>query len=734
MFGHKKRKKSEEAPEAEVVSKRKRDRGESQPPTGRRAEIAKLKRSERVSSVVSQTVLDQVMTEVRECNRFAVHHNGNPYYVCFMVDVLALGGLSRKQRNDDSRGQFIECIANGQVCCIATQVLLDDERLVIVPTEHTVQMLSEFGFMVDADYTCVFVSDDGTVMLPYWKDNCGQHEIAVPFTTLQDMYPSLNEMEYGEDEPMYNNISDYFVELGLSWACDEAADEIEAATSAGEDAGEPETIEETDKDEPIVLNEDVSAQSPAETVMMPKPSVHAEPPAAPQPVQQQSAPAPQQVPAPAPTHQPAPASAPRAQVPQQAPGRQVAADEWYASANDAFSSRDLGITVTTERFDAQFAALAKSCIGFSNTPLQTKGPIAETLDAMRRNANDDLRRVHRANLDRLRLEYINRCNDFLAELTYAYDLNNENEWADGKKDIDRKVTDLEADSAQQVNILRDRIDRDLDRAAKAFGETQARVAESEYRERHAQETARRKANVARDVSIDIESARASMMEELYAKRTEDARITFEAGQAKIIKELVEEYRDHIRDSEDAVFREHDRKMRAWLDENRSTDIMYMNAINEKMRLDNTVARIREQHTQEINELAARAKTDVERLEQQCARQASESERIMAELKERHDIEIERLRAELDAKTARENELVEKVSAAQSEAERMVKEQLSMKDAQIEQLKYERDNDARRFRTALYPIIAVAIVIAMAACFLGIWLGINNGVSIVTSLS
>lgn len=722
MFGHKKRKKSEEAPEAEVVSKRKRDRGEGQPPTGRRAEIAKLKRSERVSSVVSQTVLDQVMTEVRECNRFAVHHNGNPYYVCFMVDVLALGGLSRKQRNDDSRGQFIECIANGQVCCIATQVLLDDERLVIVPTEHTVQMLSEFGFMVDADYTCVFVSDDGTVMLPYWKDNCGQHEIAVPFTTLQDMYPSLNEMEYGEDEPMYNNISDYFVELGLSWACDEAADEIEAATSAGEDTGEPETVE----DEPIVLNEDVSVQSPAETVMMPKSSAHVEPPAAPQPVQQ--------APAPAPTHQPAPVSAPRAQAQQQAPGRQVAADEWYASANDAFSSRDLGITVTTERFDAQFAALAKSCIGFSNTPLQTKGPIAETLDAMRRNANDDLRRVHRANLDRLRLEYIDRCNDFLAELTYAYDLNNENEWADGKKDIDRKVMDLEADSAQQVNILRDRIDRDLDRAAKAFGETQARVAESEYRERHAQETARRKANVARDVSIDIESARASMMEELYAKRTEDARITFEAGQAKIIKELVEKYRDHIRDSEDAVFREHDRKMRAWLDENRSTDIMYMNAINEKMRLDNTVARIREQHTQEINELAARAKTDVERLEQQCARQASESERIMAELKERHDIEIERLRAELDAKTARENELVEKVSAAQSEAERMVKEQLSMKDAQIEQLKYERDNDARRFRMALYPIIAVAIVIAIAACFLGIWLGINNGVSIVTSLS
>ena len=75
----------------------------------------------------------------------------------------SIGGINKKSRRDESKGQVIELINSGRIATYIPQALLDEERLVIIPLMTTLDAMDEFGLLTQANYTIALTSDDGEV-------------------------------------------------------------------------------------------------------------------------------------------------------------------------------------------------------------------------------------------------------------------------------------------------------------------------------------------------------------------------------------------------------------------------------------------------------------------------------------------------------------------------------------------------------------------------------------------
>ena len=125
MFGRKKKQKKNEGDVDEVVAKK-------------HQRTKKVKRNEQLSSVVNETVVDQVMAEMRANPRFDYTADGQLWHVGLFLDTAEIGGLSKKTRNDSDKGSIVECISNGRIKVLATSSLLEQNCLIIIPDEGTI--------------------------------------------------------------------------------------------------------------------------------------------------------------------------------------------------------------------------------------------------------------------------------------------------------------------------------------------------------------------------------------------------------------------------------------------------------------------------------------------------------------------------------------------------------------------------------------------------------------------
>lgn len=747
LFGKKKKKQKKAEAEAAETQTRDVTIDDGEDLSDRDAQIKRLKRSEKLESVMSETVTDQVMNTVRTCSPLRVTHQGSTYYVGLMLDTLKVGGLSRKKKNDADRGQVLECINNGQISVIATKALLDNEYFILVPSKESVECAVEFGFLRKAPYTCIFISDDGSVMTPYWEDNVGQSEIPIALDDVEQMY---------SDDGIYENIVDYFMEQGAMWACDECE---QAMNGDPGDFGLDDDFDEDEDDEIVLDDEPMPGNKPhVEQEAQPRPApqpaqapqVTQPMPAQPQPQVLQSQPAVSQRPdVVAPTAQQANTQAVGRQTaandygrqaPQPSPhqqqqqGRVVSTEAWYEQAHNSFYSEDLNLKVTADRFDTQFAKIASSCIGFSSSPIDRKGYIPEYLDEMRANANADLRRLHRDNINRLRVRYVQELAKAIVDIQNKMDLSAGSEWAERKAEIDKNAEAQTSQAGALIDSAKRRLDADYERAAKAYADAQSANALSEYHERHGAEHARQLSRVQADVQSDIDAERAAELNKLYEEREAEAQSVFELAQARIMEDIVKEYDEVCVPAENALFKQHDRRMRDWLDENRANDLAYAETVQEKIRIDNSVKRAQEAAAAQIHAMREQNAADVQRLKSQIDEMARQRADAINELRERHEIELERLREENRMLAEHEQKLADKVVSARKDAEQDALKQVEYLQLQIKQQDEQRLVDARHHRMMLYAVVAFAIILAVAAAAIGVIYGVNNYAMIFNTLS
>lgn len=107
--------------------------------------MARAKRSsEKISSVIDETVPANVWEDI-VANKPFISVKGS-HYVC-LVNVNNFGGLSKREANDESKGQFLQRIRGGSVHVYFDDKFDNMDSFIIIPDGETLTNLSEFTFL-----------------------------------------------------------------------------------------------------------------------------------------------------------------------------------------------------------------------------------------------------------------------------------------------------------------------------------------------------------------------------------------------------------------------------------------------------------------------------------------------------------------------------------------------------------------------------------------------------------
>lgn len=173
------------------------------------------KPSESLGSVLSESVPAASQDVIRSNEKFQLSddNEGNLRYLVMTLDVTDIGGLNKRMKHDPDKGQFIECVNCGNIEAHVSEEGILNNTFVIIPTEKTLEALSEFSFLANKEKfakfipTCVTIYQNGSMDFEEYNarvDFNWFYNISNGITTLKD---SMKEIPT-ENVDAYENITD----------------------------------------------------------------------------------------------------------------------------------------------------------------------------------------------------------------------------------------------------------------------------------------------------------------------------------------------------------------------------------------------------------------------------------------------------------------------------------------------------------------------------------------------
>ena len=139
---------------------------------------SKKKKKDTIGSVLHESVLENVLEELRENKLFTADVDGQSVYVTLALNAADIGGLSKSTaKGNEAKGSIIECINSGRIKAIVTQELINMDMILFIPDVLTMDAMDEFGLLTDVDYKIAFVNPE---------DGISVTEHVVSFDTLFD--------------------------------------------------------------------------------------------------------------------------------------------------------------------------------------------------------------------------------------------------------------------------------------------------------------------------------------------------------------------------------------------------------------------------------------------------------------------------------------------------------------------------------------------------------------------
>lgn len=122
--------------------------------------------TESLGSVLSESVPGASLDIIRSNSIFELPAvaDGNKQYVVATLDVNTIGGLNKRTaRLNSDKGQLIECINCGNIEAYVSAEGIAADKFVIIPTDRTLESLSEFRFLSDKEQFSQFIPTICTV-------------------------------------------------------------------------------------------------------------------------------------------------------------------------------------------------------------------------------------------------------------------------------------------------------------------------------------------------------------------------------------------------------------------------------------------------------------------------------------------------------------------------------------------------------------------------------------------
>ncbi len=641
----------------------------------------KKKKNELLSSVLDESVPEQVVSEMQANEACVVENNdGETLFVGLLLDTEAIGGLNKKALRDEDRGQVIEQIQSGRIKAYIPAKLMAEDKIVFVPTVQSMDAMGEYGLLTAAPYTIALTDAAGEVRAT---------GVACTYDDFKDALES--------DSP--DAVIDMLEDLGVAGfeSLDEPEPELTQPMPAHMAEPEPEPDFEPEPEPQFVEPE--PEPEPEPQFVEPEPEPDFEP--------EQSV-------------EPEPEPEPEPEAPVE-PEVEVDQKSFDAAVVRKFYSDDLGLEVSTEAFDAQFVH-ANPFIPFVEE--RGDGWLDGYVANMSREANTELRRMRTQQLQNCRETFYNlvaiHCETITAELDA-----NDPDTQFGKLSgalIENRNAKL-ADLDEIVSRRRDEINAEFDRNLQMVSEDAARAAAATYRERHGRARDEKVFALEADVRRDIENEYADAVRDMNDERRRDAAKRLDAGVMEALREVSEIWKGNVAE-QDELYRSYRDKISAFIDDNRKSDIAHDQALAEELAQKTKADKVMEEYRIKMQNQAAAYDEQLKRLRAEIDDNDRAARQRTADVQAEADKRVSLLTQEKATMQRRYDELTDKYADLDAAKETKYEQQMnqlrgenSAWNDKFEQLQAEHKKSG-----AL--TVALAVVAVIAALSIGCLVGTN----------
>lgn len=673
---------------------------------------------EKSSSVINETTPNSALDIFEATPKLTATVNGQTKYIglLFNMDDPKIGGINKTRKKDETIGDLIEAINQDRIQVYAPAELLDENKLVIIPTLQSLSSMSEYNILTNDNfkYPLALVSQDGNIGITQATINFDEMQRFMndPEVNGDDLLSDKGVIENKEPDNLQQQNTnsesggthdDNAEDDPLSTLTSGVPDEVSSNNTQNQaQNNDMNGIDDADLDDDEVQDSEPSPQNQANSsdqALNDKPVL--EPVANEQAVK--DAPMPDDMPFgsddgtsnPLPddtisddeTEQTQAENEPvNNQVPQESDtvsnndldwsgddsegsedngiadnddDKIVSPEDTYKAITRTFYSNDLDLKISTEPIDDLLNADNKF-VPFDEN--RGDGYLNEYLNQMAREANQQLKTEHETHKSIVRNMYYDLITKSAEDLTAQVDENNDKtKFGKRRLDIIKSVNEAKDDEKfkQQVEDKKKSLEADFDERAKKDGERARQQAEASYKERFGGELDAKLANVEADVRNEIDHLYNEQMKDLHTEQKNAAAVLWDNLESIAIGKALNRYKA-LRKQEALHETNWRKKMRDFANNHRKEAVAHDEIVKRELDQDKRAKELEQRYTDQINRLEADNKIrqeDAQRrladLEKQYKLDlANTKAQVEAENKAKHDREIADLKMANDKQVSR----------------------------------------------------------------------------------
>lgn len=654
------------------------------------------KKSDGMRSVLQLSVLENRVDEAKSNTRFVTKRHGNECYAVIALSTEKIGGLSKKDSKNSDKGLFVRSVSGGSTSIIVTDELLDQEMMVFIPNELTIETLSGWKMFRDNEFDIWYLFPDGH----FEQDD----ELkSIPFTKIEDMVEGdvSFDITFGEEEEDGDEDSEE-----LSTEDEEALNSMnvsndiptvnisENSTSkeGGEDVGlfNSESEEENDTSDADDFDEQI--KNLPDSMYSESYGVEEE------------------------------------TVPSIEDNIEYSEEDVNKALQRRFQSDSLkDLKFDRNNFDVLMEKYSDSAlILFDESDEAGKSLLSDEVLALKKNCNTKLKRLRDANIGKLFAEYEAFMNFVSTHVLKEIETSNETTTfgqmlASIKESHDERELTINAD----IDAVKQELDEKYENEKKAFVDAQIKSFELSFDQRHKSEFEAKLKAESNRIRSDVSESYERDLIGLEDKKREYARAIFDQMETACLNKLAGKLTE-MYDEEHALYEELGAKIIDWIKTNRANDVFAKKLEAEQLLKNDTIQALKDEH-----------KIFVENLETKYASQLRSTESELDTVRKSFSDYI-------DTKTAEIKQLKADIEERRKESKQDLADLAKQKDniysAQINRLEQEIDSwkavceeEKRSAKKSRVGLVAIFIVALFAAICIGAIIGTKFGVDIYRSI-
>lgn len=661
--------------------------------------------------VIRETVFETAGSIMRKNKPFAVKRDGEDLYVGAYLKFSDIGGLSKKDMKDESKGSIINLINNGRIQNIYDSELADEEAIVFIPDKDTVWHMDEYALLSeDVQYELVLVSlSDETiehtgveVNLAYLKKchETGQNirvklgsvledatldagHMAAPEPGAPGLSGSRGSYAYApEPEPEATSGAGYGGSGSDGYVIEQGEPESGYIGGPGDeqDGGE-DFVDGYDPDEPA---DDGDEDGESDE------------------------------------------------------GEDAAAGDVYGSGppeeQDTYVDREQASRALRRKFfggglerELDSSALDQALEAFAypvEIELRDEGSwLGDQVNAFIVHANAQLEDLHARNMAVVQQEYLNTVgraySERLAEAVSGLE-------ADPRyEDLQAKSKAIEATIPSKVAAETEKLKADWENRVRSAGESARVSAEQAYKDRYGYQHDERLKNVEADIRAGMMSAINKKIADLKAVREAEAKAALDTIDSDAIEAATAHYAE-LHEAETALAEEFTATIRQLLDEKAADEMVRVRVLEDELARDRQLEALQQEYADRAKALQADFDARVSAISSDLDMARKRHAADMAD----KDAEIKAIRAKAQEE---KDELREHVRGLMTDVERVTQSKKTEVEVRTSELKAEKDALQQHYdqlssshRKTDMAIIGVAVLASLVLFFVGFLLGGRGG--------